>query len=77
MIHLFGLENFDPEASYGSVIISVSDPDTLYADFATGLRERFGKLPSTGIPRILTPRKTKQGTVRGFSVVDRAGIGCG
>ena len=72
VIHLFGLENFDPEASYGSVIIAVSDPDALYADFATGLRERFGKLPSTGIPRILRPRK-RHGTVRGFSVVDPGG----
>ncbi|MGH8951112.1 MAG: bleomycin resistance protein [Acidimicrobiia bacterium] len=72
VIHLFGLENFDPETSYGSVIIAVSDPDALYADFAAGLRERFGKLPSTDIPRILRPRK-KHGTVRGFSVVDPGG----
>lgn len=72
VIHLFGLESFDPEASYGSVIIAVSDPDKLYDDFATGLRERFGRLPSTGIPRILRPRK-RHGTVRGFSVVDPGG----
>ena len=72
VIHLFGLENFDPENSYGSVIIAVSDPDALYADFAAGLRERFGKLPSAGIPRILRPRK-RHGTVRGFSVVDPGG----
>jgi catechol 2,3-dioxygenase-like lactoylglutathione lyase family enzyme len=71
-IHLFGLENFDPESSYGSVIIAVSDPDDLYAGFAAGLRERFGKLPSSGIPRILRPRK-RHGTVRGFSVVDPGG----
>jgi catechol 2,3-dioxygenase-like lactoylglutathione lyase family enzyme len=71
-IHLFELENFDPEGSYGSVIIVVSDPDGLYAGFAAGLRARFGKLPSSGIPRILRPRK-KHGTVRGFSVVDPGG----
>ena len=71
-IHLFGLDDFDPETSYGSVIIAVSDPDTLYEDFAAGLRERFGKLPSSGIPRILRPRK-RHGTVRGFSVVDPGG----
>ena len=71
-IHLFGLDDFDPETSYGSVIIAVSDPDTLYEDFAAGLRERFGKLPASGIPRILRPRK-RHGTVRGFSVVDPGG----
>ena len=71
-IHLFGLDDFDPATSYGSVIIAVSDPDTLYEEFAAGLRERFGKLPSSGIPRILRPRK-RHGTVRGFSVVDPGG----
>ena len=71
-IHLFGLDDFDPATSYGSVIIAVSDPDTLYEEFAAGLRERFGELPSSGIPRILRPRK-RHGTVRGFSVVDPGG----
>jgi catechol 2,3-dioxygenase-like lactoylglutathione lyase family enzyme len=68
-IHLFGLDDFDPAASTGNVIVAVPDPDELYASFAAGLRAAFGKLPSTGIPRILRPRK-KFGTVRGFSVVD-------
>ena len=71
-IHLFGLEEFDPENSMGSVIVAVPDPDSLYESFATGLRNRFGKLPSAGIPRILRPRK-RFGTVRGFSVVDPGG----
>lgn len=56
-IHLFGLDDFDPETSYGSVIIAISDPDTLYADFAAGLRERFGKLPSSGPSH---PQATKE-----------------
>lgn len=71
-IHLFGVEEFDPEKSYGNVIVAVPDPDELYEAFAAGLRAHFGKLPSTGIPRILRPRK-KLGTVRGFSVVDPGG----
>lgn len=71
-IHLFAMADFDPEQSYGSVIIVVPDPDGLYEDFAAGLRAFFGKLPSAGIPRILRPRK-KQGTVRSFSVVDPGG----
>jgi catechol 2,3-dioxygenase-like lactoylglutathione lyase family enzyme len=71
-IHLFGLEDFDPERSHGNVIVAVPDPDELYEAFAFGLRARFGKLPSKGIPRILRPRR-KLGTVRGFSVVDPGG----
>src|SRR5512134_2127255 len=71
-IHLFGIEAFDPNQSYGSVIIAVPDPDRLYHDFAAGLRKKYGKLPVAGIPRILRPRK-KYGTVRGFSVVDPGG----
>jgi catechol 2,3-dioxygenase-like lactoylglutathione lyase family enzyme len=71
-IHLFTMEGFRPEDSYGSVIVAVPDPDQLYQAFAAGLRKAFGKLPIAGIPRILRPRK-KYGTVRGFTVVDPGG----
>ena len=71
-VHLAGIDGFDPEQSYGSVIVVVPDPDELYEAFAAGLRAAYGKLPSAGIPRILRPRK-KQGTVRGFSVIDPGG----
>lgn len=71
-IHLFGMDNFNPADSYGSVIIVVPDPDALYQSFASGLRAAYQKLPTAGIPRITRPRK-KFGTVRGFSVVDVGG----
>jgi len=71
-IHLFGIEGFNPAESYGSVIVAVPEPDSLYHDFAAGLRNTYGKLPVAGIPRLLRPRK-KYGTVRGFSVVDPGG----
>ena len=71
-IHLFGIDGFNPADSYGSVIVAVPDPDSLYREFAAGLRNTHGKLPVAGIPRILRPRK-KYGTVRGFSVVDPGG----
>ncbi len=71
-IHLFGMDGFRAEDSYGTVIIAVPDPDQLYQAFAAGLRKAFGKLPVAGIPRILRPRK-KYGTVRGFTVVDPGG----
>jgi catechol 2,3-dioxygenase-like lactoylglutathione lyase family enzyme len=71
-IHLFGMPQFDPHHSYGSVSIVVPDPDALYASFADGLRTAYGKLPVAGIPRIVRPRK-RFGTVYGFSVVDVGG----
>jgi catechol 2,3-dioxygenase-like lactoylglutathione lyase family enzyme len=71
-IHLFGIEGFNPHESYGSVIVAVPDPESLYRAFATRLRATFGKLPAVGIPRILRPRK-KYGTVSGFSVIDPGG----
>jgi hypothetical protein len=71
-IHLCGIEGFNPADSYGSVIIAVPDPDSLYRTFAARLRETYGKLPVAGIPRILRPRK-RYGTVRGFTVIDPGG----
>jgi hypothetical protein len=71
-IHLFGMPDFDPATSYGTVIIVVPDPNALYHDFAQGLRAAYKKLPVSGIPRILRPRK-KFGTVYGFSIVDVGG----
>ncbi|MBL8091639.1 MAG: hypothetical protein KF758_12490 [Anaerolineales bacterium] len=71
-IHLFGMDGFNPEDSYATVIIVVPDPDALYQHFASRLREKFGKLPVKGIPRLTRPRK-KYGTVSGFSIVDVGG----
>ena len=71
-VHLSGIDGFVPEHSYASVIITVSDPDALYADFAAGLRAAYGRLPVAGIPRMVRPRK-RWGTVYGFSVVDVGG----
>jgi len=71
-IHFSGIDRFDPTKSYGSTIIAVPDANQLYERFAAGLRAAYGKLPSSGIPRILRPR-SKAGTVSGFSVVDPGG----
>jgi hypothetical protein len=71
-LHFCEPAGFDPEESYGSVIIVVADADELYRCFADRLRTAYGGLPTSGIPRILRPRK-KLGTVAGFSVVDPGG----
>ena len=45
-IHLFGMDGFDPANSYGTVIVAVPDPDSLYRDFrcrvAEGARQASG-----------------------------------
>ncbi|MCU1424359.1 MAG: hypothetical protein JWM51_650 [Microbacteriaceae bacterium] len=71
-IQLFQMPEFEPELSYGSALILTPDTDALYAAFAAGLRERYGRLPIAGIPRITRPRR-KQGIGGGFSVVDPGG----
>ena len=71
-VHLFGMEGFEPEHSYATVIVAVPDPDQMYEDFAAGLRVLYGKLPVAGIPRITRPRK-REGTVRVFSLIDPGG----
>ncbi|MGY4856320.1 hypothetical protein [Cryobacterium sp. AP23] len=71
-IHLFAMEGFDPATSYGSAIITVAEPGERHEAFKAGLRERYGKVPIKGIPRLLPPRR-KAGTATGFSVVDVGG----
>lgn len=71
-IHLFGIDGFEPADSYGSVLVLTPDCDRLHAEFVEGLRSSIGRVPRSGIPRMLRPR-TRDGGVRGFSVVDPGG----
>ncbi|MFC7613700.1 hypothetical protein ACFQV2_09020 [Actinokineospora soli] len=46
----------------------------MYAAFSTGLKEAYGKLPLSGIPRITRPRRRpNQENLGGFTVVDPGG----
>ncbi len=71
-LHLFGIPEFDPTQSMHTVIVLVPDTAALHAAFAAGLREAFGKVPVSGIPRMTRPRRM-QGTRGGFMVVDPGG----
>ena len=71
-LHLTGIEGFDPANSYASVIVVVPDAEALHREFADGLRAARGRVPLSGIPRLLRPRK-KAGTVAGFTLVDVGG----
>jgi hypothetical protein len=71
-LHLFGVPEFDPAESMHTVIVLVPDTGALHAAFAAGLREAFGKVPVSGIPRMTRPRRM-QGMRGGFMVVDPGG----
>ncbi|MGP3958596.1 VOC family protein [Nonomuraea sp. 3N208] len=71
-LHFFGVPEFDPAESMFTVIVLVPDPAVLHQAFAAGLREAYGKIPVSGIPRMTRPRRM-QGTAGGFSVVDPGG----
>ncbi len=73
-LHFFGIPDFDPANSYGSCLVFVPDTGVLFESFAAGLREAYGKLPVSGIPRITRPRKRKNSDgLAGFTVVDPGG----
>ncbi|NWL09844.1 hypothetical protein DM793_00805 [Paenarthrobacter nitroguajacolicus] len=73
-LQFFGLDGFDPEASYGSCVVLVEDTMALYEAFAAGMRAVHGKVLVAGIPRMTRPRQRKNtGNAAGFSVVDPGG----
>jgi hypothetical protein len=51
------LGSFDPMTSMGSLIWQVPDTTILHRAFSDGLRARFGRVPSPGIPRMTRPRR--------------------
>ena len=73
-LHFFGMDGFDPAKSYGSCLVYVPDTGALFDSFAAGMREAYGKLLVSGIPRMTRPRKRKNtGELSGFSVIDPGG----
>jgi hypothetical protein len=72
VLHFFGMPEFEPEQSYGSCLVQVTDTGALYEAFAAGMRDAFGKVLLSGIPRITRPRK-KQDGMSGFSLIDPGG----
>lgn len=71
-LHFFSMDGFIPADSYGSCLIGVPDADALYAAFRDGLRGLYGKVPTSGIPRLTRPRK-KQDNIVGFALIDPGG----
>jgi hypothetical protein len=73
-LHFFGIDGFDPAASYGSCLVLVEDIDELHRAFAAGMRAAYGKVLVAGLPRMTRPRVRKNSDgLSGFSVVDPGG----
>ncbi|WP_086661198.1 hypothetical protein [Lentzea kentuckyensis] len=71
-LHFFGMDDFDPEQSYGTCLVIVQDTGPLYEAFAAGMRSVHGKVLVSGIPRMTRPR-VRNDRYTGFSVVDPGG----
>ena len=71
-LHFFSMREYEPANSYSSCYVRVADVDGLYQAFVAGLRQKYGRLPSAGIPRVI-PLKNKAHGLREFIVVDPGG----
>ncbi|TDE93917.1 hypothetical protein EXU48_10635 [Occultella glacieicola] len=73
-LQYYGLDGHTPESSHSSCLVIVTDTGPIWEEFASGLREAYGRLPVKGFPRITRPRPRKNaGGLSGFSLVDPAG----
>jgi hypothetical protein len=73
-LQYYGLDGHTPESSHSSCLVIVDDTGQIWEEFASGLREAYGRLPVKGFPRITRPRPRKNaGGLSGFSLVDPAG----
>ncbi|WP_329041414.1 VOC family protein [Streptomyces sp. NBC_00178] len=71
-LQFFGMKRFDPAGSYSTCYVLTDDVDGLYASFRAGLKEAYGRVPSSGIPRIGALKDTTYG-VRQFLMTDPGG----
>jgi catechol 2,3-dioxygenase-like lactoylglutathione lyase family enzyme len=72
-LHFFSFKGFVPAENYSTCIVLVPDVDSLYAQFAAGMRQHYGKLLSAGIPRVTRPNNNNADGDRRFNVVDPGG----
>jgi hypothetical protein len=68
-VHLFGLKGLKPEDGYTTCCVVVSEVEPLHRAFSDALRQKYGKLPITGFPRIT---RFKPGQTR-FTLTDPSG----
>lgn len=68
-LHLFGLKGLRAEEGYSTCCVIVPEVEPIHKAFSDALRQKYGKLPITGFPRIT---RFKAGQTR-FTVTDPSG----
>ena len=71
-LDFYGIKHHDPKKCYHTCYILTDEADELYEAFTNALRNKNGKLPTRGLPRISDIRDKKSG-VREFMFSDVAG----
>ncbi len=73
-LQYYGLDGLDPELNHSTCGIVVDDTEPLHRLFTTGLAAAYGRVPSSGLPRITRPRqRANNGGLTGFSLIDLDG----
>lgn len=68
-LHFARIKGLNPEQSYNSCLVVVSDVEQVHAAFCERLKKHLGKVPSAGLPRM---SRMKPGQTR-FTVTDVSG----
>jgi hypothetical protein len=72
-IHFFALKQLKPANNYSSCYLVVDKIDDLYNSFSMGLKNKLGKVPTKGVPRINPLKDMASYGVRQFVVIDPSG----
>jgi len=72
-LHFFSMKGYEPANSYSTCLVIIPDADALNAVFKSGIKQAYGKVPVTGIPRITRPNNNNADGDRRFIVVDPGG----
>lgn len=68
-LHFYGLKGLKSEECHSTCLVMIPDPEPLHKAFSEALRQKYGRFPVAGFPRIT---RFKSGQSR-FTVVDPSG----
>lgn len=71
-LHFFTMKGYEAKNSYSTCYIITDDVDDLFNVFTNALKQKYGKLPTRGLPRISEIRDKASG-VREFIFTDPGG----
>ncbi|MFF9868111.1 bleomycin resistance protein [Streptomyces sp. NPDC013953] len=71
-LQFFGMKHYDPTGSFSTCYIRTDGVDGLHQAFRAGLKARYGRVPTRGLPRIGALRDASHG-MRQFLMTDPGG----